>query len=159
MRYVVYIEFLVDRCQDYVLDEHHAVHDRAVVKEANHGHFNGWGQLGIVSEPLKSQGLQGVTGEDSGGFVKGDVAAGFSPTQIVVVHGRQIVVPLRLSAYTLPAWPTTIRRPWPANRRGPGCKRVRTQPQRPEYRGRAHRLHPRRRQWRKLGSDGFVCRR
>ena len=45
-----------------------------------------------AAEQLEGEGVQGVPGEDRGGFVEGAVAGGLAPAQVVVVHRRQVVV-------------------------------------------------------------------
>ena len=50
-----------------------------------------------VGEHVKRIGQQAVAGQDRGGFIKGLVAGRTSPTQIVVVHRRQIVMYQRIA--------------------------------------------------------------
>ena len=45
---------------------------------------------------LEGAGLQRVAGQDGGGFVEGLVAARLAAAQVVVVHGRQVVVHQRI---------------------------------------------------------------
>ena len=45
-----------------------------------------------LGQDLEGAGLQGVAGQDGGGFVEGAVGAGLAAAQIVVVHGGQVVV-------------------------------------------------------------------
>jgi hypothetical protein len=45
---------------------------------------------------MKRQGLQGVPRQDRGGLVEGLVAGGPAAPQVVVVHGRQVVVDQRI---------------------------------------------------------------
>ena len=45
-----------------------------------------------AGEQLERERLQGITRQDGGGFVEGAVAGGSPPTQIIVIHRRQIVV-------------------------------------------------------------------
>jgi hypothetical protein len=46
---------------------------------------------------LKSQGLQSISGQNGGGFVELDVARRPPATEIIVVHGRQIVMDQRIA--------------------------------------------------------------
>ena len=41
---------------------------------------------------MEGRGEQAVSGQDGGGFVKLLVAGGLAPAQIIVVHGRQVVM-------------------------------------------------------------------
>ncbi len=41
---------------------------------------------------MEGRGEQAVPGQDGGGFVKLLVAGGLAPAQIIVVHGRQVVM-------------------------------------------------------------------
>ena len=45
-----------------------------------------------IAEQLKCKGLQGVTGQYGAGFVKSDVGGGLATAQVIIVHGRQVVV-------------------------------------------------------------------
>ena len=62
---------------------------------AQPGHAQFGGDRGF-GEDLESQRLQGIAGEDRGGFVEGDVHGGPAATQRVIVHGRQVVVHQRI---------------------------------------------------------------
>ena len=41
---------------------------------------------------FKGRGLKSIAGQNSGCFVKGTMQGGVTATQIIVVHGRQVVV-------------------------------------------------------------------
>lgn len=49
-----------------------------------------------IGQQAERTGLQGVTGENGGGFVEGNVGGGLATAQSVVVHGRQVVVHQRV---------------------------------------------------------------
>ena len=49
-----------------------------------------------LGQQAEGAGLQGVPGQDRGGFVEGDVGGGFATAQGIVVHRRQVVVHQRI---------------------------------------------------------------
>ena len=49
-------------------------------------------QRGGAGDDVEGEGLQGVAGEEGGGFAVCDVAGGFAAPQTVVVHGGHVVV-------------------------------------------------------------------
>ncbi len=49
-----------------------------------------------MSQNVKGQRLQCVTGKDSGRLVIGTVTAGLAASQVIVVHGRQVIVDQRV---------------------------------------------------------------
>jgi len=49
-----------------------------------------------IGQQAERTGLQGVAGEDRGGFVEGDVGGGLATAQGIVVHRRQVVVHQRV---------------------------------------------------------------
>ena len=60
-------------------------------------HFRHW----RVAQNRERQRLQGITRQDGIRLAKLDMAGGFTPTQIVVVHGREIVVDQRVGVDAL----------------------------------------------------------
>ena len=51
------------------------------------------GRQGLVpGQDCEGQGLEGVAGEDGGGLVEGLVAGRAAAAQVVVVHGREVVM-------------------------------------------------------------------
>ncbi len=49
-----------------------------------------------MREHIEGLGLQGIAGENGGGLVEGAVAGGAAAAQVVIVHGRQIVMHQRV---------------------------------------------------------------
>ena len=49
-----------------------------------------------IGQQAKGTGLQGVTGEDGGSFVEGDVGGRLAAAQGIVVHRRQVVMHQRI---------------------------------------------------------------
>jgi hypothetical protein len=55
------------------------------------------GMGGRIRDDLEGHGQQPVTGQNGRGFIIGDVAGGFAAAQVVIVHGRQVVVHQRIA--------------------------------------------------------------
>ena len=81
---------------------------------------------------LKSQCLQGVAGEDRGGFVELHVVGRAATTQFIIIHRRQIIVNQRISVNHLSAQAVRINcslvapKVWPTasnNAGGSACRR------------------------------------
>ena len=62
----------------------------------DHRHPNRCRQALVPGQDRKRQGLEGVAGQDGGGLVEGLVAGQAPPAQVVVVHGREVVVDQRI---------------------------------------------------------------
>ena len=45
-----------------------------------------------MGDGLEGEGLEGVAGEDGGGFAEDDVAGGLAAAKVVVVEGGEVVV-------------------------------------------------------------------
>ena len=59
------------------------------------------GRHDAFSQQLECHGLQGITGEQGGGFVELAMAGGLAATQIVVIHAGQVIVDQRVAVYAL----------------------------------------------------------
>lgn len=46
----------------------------------------------VASQYFKSQGLQSVTGQNGGGFIKSFVAGGFASSKVIVIHRWKIIM-------------------------------------------------------------------
>ena len=55
----------------------------------------------IVGQDMEGQRLQGIAGQDRRGLTEGLVAGRLAAPQIVVVHGREVVVDQRIGVYQL----------------------------------------------------------
>ena len=87
-------QFLADRRQIDGLTAHHAARARRLRQHPQHPQADR-GSLGhalVLAEHLESQRLQGIAGQDRQRFAAGFMAARPTVAQIVVVHGRQVVV-------------------------------------------------------------------
>ena len=56
------------------------------------GHAQRMRRAGLFGEQAEGLGLQRIAGEDGGGFVVGHVHGRAAAAQVVVVHGRQVVM-------------------------------------------------------------------
>ncbi len=70
----------------------HAVYACCLAQVLNQGDAAVAAVITMAGKQLESAGVQGVAGQNGGGFVEGLVAGGLAPAQVVVVHGGQIVV-------------------------------------------------------------------
>ena len=52
--------------------------------------------MGASRQHLEGQGLERIAGEDGGGLVKGPMHRGLPATQVVIVHGREVIVNQRV---------------------------------------------------------------
>ena len=53
-----------------------------------------------LAENIEGEGQQRVAGEDCGGLIKGPMHGGLAAPQIVIIHGRQVIMDERITMYT-----------------------------------------------------------
>ena len=49
-------------------------------------------EMGRLGDGLEGEGLEGIAGEDGGGFAEDDVGGGLTAAEVVVVEGGEVVV-------------------------------------------------------------------
>ena len=76
-----------------------------------------------VGQNLEREGLEGVAGEDRGRLVEGPVHGRPAPAQVVVVHGRQVVVDERVAVQQFERAPRRAADPDPPVRAGARSRR------------------------------------
>ena len=91
----VHIEALADRIEIQRLAAHQPTGAAGACQRAQHSDALLRRHLG-VGDQVERQRLQGVAGEDRGGFVEGDVHGRSTAAQVIVVHGRQVVMHQRI---------------------------------------------------------------
>ena len=57
------------------------------------------GVCGLIAEDFEGKGQQRIAGENGGGLVKGLVRGGLATAEIIVIHGREIVMHQRVAMH------------------------------------------------------------
>ncbi len=80
------------------LPAHHAGLAGGLRKARDQGHPDRGVRMGLaIGEDLEGKGQKGIAGEDRRGLVKGLVRRRPPPAQVVIVHGREIVMDERIA--------------------------------------------------------------